>query len=102
MRITHLLGINQVLANGVEVITLPDLFFHNIIEKYSSLVRPDNGFGMEEAKNIIPSLVLDILSMHAGDDLLDRGDILQYQKLRMQDSLANNTTVSSPNLDAEL
>ena len=32
--------------------------------------------------------------MHAGEDFLDRGDILQYQKLRMQDSLANNTTVS--------
>ena len=102
IRIYHSLGINQILANGVEVITLSDLFFHNIIEHDSSLVRPDNGFGIEEAKNISPASVIELLSMHAGEDFLDRGDILQYQKLRMQDSLANKTTVSSPNLDAQL
>ena len=94
IRITRSLGINQVLANGVEVITLSDLFFHNIIEKDSSLVRPDNGFGIEEAKNISPASVIELLSMHAGEDFLDRGDLLQYQKLRIQDSLANNPTVS--------
>ena len=49
IRITRSLWINQVLANCVEVITLSDLFFHNIIEQDSSLVYPDNGFGIEEA-----------------------------------------------------